>query len=205
MSLENYKNGADKSFENIKTLDDLLEQIKKPEDLLRFMANIRYGYIGRENKKSYSPGDKNFDADFSEEYYLQTPEQLLESRRGLCWDQAELERYWFLKQGYEPKLYFLMFKKDEPNNLPTHTFLVYQKEDKFYWFENSFADQRGIHEYFSLEDLIDDVKGKHFDYAKRSRGADNADFKDIVLHEYKTPKFGCGPDEFITEIVGERP
>lgn len=202
MNLENYLNDEPKSFENIKTLDQLLEKVKTPEELLDYMdKNIEYGYVGRENNKVYSSGDVNFDNDFDNEYFLQTPEQLLISKHGVCWDQAELERSWFSKKEYESKVYFLMFAKEELNNLPTHTFLVYKNNDKFYWFENSWSSQKGIHEYGDLEALIKDAKSKHFDYAKKNYGTAADDFKDIKICEYDVPEFGCNPEEFINNML----
>ena len=202
MNLENYLNNKPKSPENIKTLDQLLEKVKTPEELLKYMEkNIEYGYVGRDDNKVYSSGDVDFDNNFDNEYFLQTPEQLLNSKHGVCWDQTELERFWFLKKEYESKVYFLMFVKEELNNLPTHTFLVYKNNDKFYWFENSFGSQKGIHEYQDLESLIEDVKSKQFDYAKRDCGAIDDDFMNIKVCEYEIPKFGSNPDEFMTSII----
>lgn len=94
-----------------------------------------------------------------------------------------------------------MFAKEEANNLPTHTFLVYRSGDKFYWFENSFGSQKGIHEYKDLESLIEDVKDKQFEYAKKERVAMVDDFNDIKICEYETPKFGCTTNEFINNIL----
>ena len=202
MSLENYLNKKPESSENIKPLDQLFEKLKTPEELLEYMdKNIEYGYVSRESNKTYSNSDADFDSHFDKEYFLQTPEQLLSSKHGVCWDQVELERSWFSKNEYESKVYFLMFAKEELNNLPTHTFLVYKNDDKFYWFENSFGNQKGIHEYRDLDTLIEDVKRKQFDYAKNDHGATDDDFKDIKICEYETPKFGCNPDEFINNII----
>ena len=202
MNLENYLNNQSQSVENIKTLDQLLEKIKTPEELSEYMKkNIEYGYVGKESDKIYFSNDVDFDNDFDNEYFLQTPEQLLISKHGVCWDQTELERKWFSKKEYESKVYFLMFAKEEANNLPTHTFLVYKNNGKFYWFENSFDSQKGIHEYKKLESLIEDVKSKQFEYAKRDCGAIDDDFMNIKICEYDVPKFGCNPDEFMTSII----
>lgn len=201
MKLENYLNNKPKSPENIKTLEELLEKIKTPEELLEYMGkNIEYGYVGKENK-IYSTDDVDFGKNFDTEYFLQTPEQLIASKHGVCWDQTELEREWFLKKGYDFKLFFLAFIKEELNNLPTHTFLVYKNDDKFYWFENSFGSQRGIHEYKGLDALIKDVKNRQFDYAKKECWATEDDFKDITVFEYETPNFGSNPEEFIANII----
>ncbi|MFZ4632285.1 MAG: transglutaminase-like domain-containing protein [Patescibacteria group bacterium] len=202
MNLENYLNSKPKLPEGIKTIDQLFEKINTPEELSEYMEkNLEYGYVGKESNRIYSSVDADFDNNFDKEYILQTPEQLLISKHGVCWDQVELERSWFLKKEYKIKVYFLMFAKDELNNLPTHTFLAYKKDGKFYWFENSFSSQKGIHEYKDLNSLIEDVKNKQFDYAKKECGAVADDFNDIKVCEYETPKFGCNPDEYMTSII----
>lgn len=202
MNQEMYLDNTQKSPEKIKTLDELMEKIKKPEELLEFMgANIKYGYVGKKNKKIYTPRDVDFDNDFDKEYFLQSPEQLLNSKHGVCWDQAEFERYWFSKQAYDFDMYFMMFVKEVENNLPTHTFLAYKNNDKFYWFENSFGGQRGIHKYDDLEALINDVKNKHFEHSKKMDGATDEDFKDIKFCKYEEPVFGCDCGQFMDGII----
>jgi hypothetical protein len=202
MNLENYLNNEPKSTESIKSLDRLFEKLKTPEELLDYMnKNIKYGYIGKESNHIYSSGDVDFDNNFDNEYFLQTPEQLISSKHGVCWDQTEFERSWFSKNQYESKVYFLMFVKEELNNLPTHTFLVYKNDNKFYWFENSFGSQKGIHEYKDFNSLIEDVKKKQFEYAEKECSATADDFKDIKICEYETPKFGCNTEEFLTNII----
>jgi len=202
MNIENYSNIKEKSPENIKTLEQLLEIVKTPEDLLDYMEkNIKYGFVSRKNAKIYSSDNVDFDNNFFDEYFLQTPDQLLISKQGVCFDQTELEREWFLKQEYEPKVFFLIFAKEKVHNLPAHTFLVYKNNNKFYWFENSFYNQRGIHEYEDLNSLIEDVKNKQFEFAKKEHGAVADDFKDIKICEYEVPEFGCNLEEFVNNIL----
>ena len=93
MSLENHLNNISKLPESIKTLDELFEKIKNPEELLEFMGdNIKYGYVGKNNRKIYPANDPDSNKDFAKEYFLQSPEELLISKYGVCWDQTELEK-----------------------------------------------------------------------------------------------------------------
>ncbi|MGE5426114.1 MAG: transglutaminase-like domain-containing protein [Bacillota bacterium] len=201
VSEENLNNNPEISED----LDRILEKIQSPDELLEFMEeSLEYGYVGKESHKIISIKDPDFDKDFDKEYFLQTPEQLIVSRHGVCWDQVELERRWFSKMNYIFKVYFLMFGEQEVDSLPTHTFLVYKNASKFYWFENSFAAQRGIHGYRDLESLFEDVKGKQLEYAKRECGAIGCDSKEIIILEYETPKFGSDTNEFINNILYKR-
>lgn len=185
---------------------EVFEKIKTPEKLLDFMKdNIAYGFVGKNNKKIYAHDDEAMDADFEDEYYLQSPDELLESKYGVCWDSAELERHWFLKHGYEPKVYFMMFAKEEGTDLPTHTFLVYNKDDRWYWFEHSFGAHRGIHEYANLDELLEDVKKKQHEYAVKNRGATEEDFECLRFSEYDKPDYGLSPEEFVSNIFDKNP
>lgn len=65
-------------------ISEFFEQIKTPEELLEFMKkNIQYGFIGKNNKKKYFWREENLDKDFSAEYFLQSPEELIRSGCGL--------------------------------------------------------------------------------------------------------------------------
>jgi hypothetical protein len=203
MEMENSDLYLKKLIDNIDSVEinQNFEKIKTPEELLEFMNNIKYGYIGKNDQKIYTSKDKNFDADMGKEYYLQDTKQLLESKRGVCWDQTELERTWFAKQNFDFKVFYLAFVKEEANTLPTHTFLAYKNNDKWYWFEHSFHIHQGIHQYDNLQDLIEDVKKKELAYAIANRGATKNDYNDLKICEYKTPAYGCSADEFINSIV----
>lgn len=181
------------------------EKIQTPEALLSFMnESVSYGFVGK-SKKMYAYDNVETDADFEAEYYLQSPEELLESGHGVCWDTVELERRWFLEHGFKPETYFLMYAKEGGTDLPTHTFVVFERDNKWYWFEQAFADQRGIHEYASREELIDDVKNKHHNYAVQHREATKEDFGQLRVGVYEQPKYGSSPREFVSNIIEQNP
>jgi hypothetical protein len=207
-AIQKLKAEIQKSSDASESLDKtkIFEKIKTPDELLVYMqGNIKYGYVGKNNQKAYTPDNEDMDSNFLEEYYLQTPEELLESKHGVCWDDVELEREWFSKQNYEFKTFLLIFAKESSNNLPTHTFLAYKNNDKFYWFESAFKQCAGIHEFENLNDLFEDVKAKQLDYAIKNSGATSEDFKDLKLCEYEAPTPGCGAEEFIFNIINKNP
>jgi len=194
-------------IETIQQLDKrkIFEQIKTPQELLDFMGrNIEYGFVSSKDKKKYSWKDKEMDEKFEEEYFLQSPTELIESGYGVCWDSAELEREWFARHGYNFRVYFIMFAKDDPNDSPTHTFLVYKVDDKWYWFEHSDGGNRGIHEYNSLEDLLSAAKERHFQHAESDRGARPEDRNSIVIKDFNKPRFGCKSQEFVDQVFADK-
>lgn len=178
------------------------DEISRPQELLNFMnKNMIHGYVGKSNNRLYKYSDKDFKTHWGEEYYLQSPSQLLASNHGVCWDKVELERYWFEKNKYNYKTIFIHFEMEEENEYPSHTFLVFEKENKWYWFEHSFLKHRGIHKYEKLNELIEDVKQKQLEIAIEIGVATAEDYKLIKDYEYGTPQYGCDAEEFWKRIV----
>ena len=75
---------------------------------------------------------------------------------------------------------------------PTHTFLTFEKNEKYYWFEHSWEKFRGLHEYNSLKELLWDIRNKFIKYELNN----NYDNLKLVLHEYKKPKYHISVPDF---------
>lgn len=149
------------------------------EKIMDLMNLIEYGFKG-ENGENIINNSKKWDEEFFDFYYLQTPEELLKTRCGVCWDQVELERKLFEDNGINCKTYFIYIVDNDM--LPSHTFLVYENDNKYYWFEHSWEKYRGIHEYKSEIELLLDVKEKFKN--------DNCTGEDsfLYIYEYNKPK-----------------
>lgn len=154
-------------------------------EVMDLMNAIDYGWLSKDNK-IYS----NVDETFSNNYILQSPKEIIKNKIGICWDQVELERYYFKANDWNIKTYFLVHY--DGDKCPTHTFLTYEKNNKYYWFEHSWERFRGIHEYKSLKELLFDIRNKFIKYE-----LDN-DYVvgNLVLHEYKKPKYHISVQEF---------
>ena len=76
--------------------------------------------------------------------------------------------------------------------IPTHTFLTYEKNNEYYWFKHSWERFRGIREYNSLKDLLKDIKDKFIKYEL----CDNYVLENLMLYEYKKPKYHISTQEF---------
>lgn len=154
-------------------------------EIMYLMQDIEYGWIDKDNNKHMNVDDK-----FQNDYILQSPKEVIKNKIGVCWDQVELERYYFKNYVKNVKTYFLVY--DGGDKCPSHTFLTFEKNNKYYWFEHSWERFRGIHEYNSLKDLLLDVRDKfisvelHNDYKKLF----------LLLHEYTKPKYHIGTQEF---------
>lgn len=72
------------------------------EDLFNYiLKEIRYGWIDTKGKEHFGCNDNDL------EYHLQTPEETLKRKIGICWDTCELLRYYFENNDYELKTYFI--------------------------------------------------------------------------------------------------
>lgn len=127
-----------------------MEELNSPEKLLDFMSsNIKYGYVDKNNHKHNSLSG------MYRHYILQTPQQVFENKIGVCWDQALFEAYIFDKYIKYPYKLFYIEQSDPMSS--THTFLIYNKMGKFYYFENSYEKLRGIHKLKDIDEGIDMV------------------------------------------------
>lgn len=181
--------------------DSDYKQAKTPEDLLKFMTNnIHYGYIGKQGKK-YINQDEEYENDWFEKCIVQSGDGILLTKCGTCWDQVELERKWFKGHKFEFVTIFAWFEKNEPNNYPTHTFLAFQGDNKWYWFENSFVKCRGIHKFDTLEQLVKTVNKNQLKYAIKSGVAKEQDKVLIKNYIYEKPKPNLGVSEYLKYVT----
>lgn len=177
------------------------DKINSPQELLNFMSNnIKYGFVGKNGKK-YTNQDSEDWNDWYEQCLVQTGDQVLNTKVGTCWDQVELERLWFENHNYEIKTIFIWFEINYENDYPTHTFLLYKKNNKWYWFENSFESCRGIHEFNTIEEAVEYVKTKQFEYAISIGVAKQEDKELIKDYEYFKLVSPLNVDEYINRVT----
>lgn len=181
---------------------DIIQHLKSPEDLLEYMnENITYGFIGRNGKKYYDMFSEEWN-DWYKQYFVQSGEDVLKSKIGTCWDQVELERLWFKQNGYNIHTFFMWFELNRKNDLPSHTFLIYEKDNKYCWFENAFESERGIHKFNSIKEAIENVKSKQISYTKLNYpGVTDHDIKSLVVYEYFKPLNHLGVDDYLKYVT----
>lgn len=156
------------------------------EHLSTIMRPIRYGYLHKSGKKIIS-------YDFDEEefwygYKLQTPQEVIDNKLGVCWDQVEFERAYCEKHEIPCNTYFSISGR----NGGTHTFLVFKTEDnKLYYFENSWQRFRGIHGPFtSVKDIFKTNRKQDIEQSPKNIN------KSLRFFKYGKPQYGCGSEEF---------
>jgi superfamily II DNA or RNA helicase len=117
-----------------------LPDVRTPKDLLHWMnAGIKY-----------KSGNGHHLQDMKETYKIRT---------GDCHDQVEFERYFFKRFHLKyDRLFIIEYKDGHKSGGNTHSLLYFIMHRKFYWFENAWGGNQGIHgPYDDLSDLKDDV------------------------------------------------
>lgn len=155
------------------------------QEIMDIMNSISYGWIDNQETQH-----NEVDNSFSIKYILQSPEQTLKNKIGVCWDQVELERYYFNNTNLVFKTYFIVHYDND--KCPTHTFLIYNKNNKVYWFEHSWNKYKGIHEYNSVNELLKDIKQKFITTELNNTYNSN----NLVIYEYTKPTYGIGVLDF---------
>lgn len=163
------------------------------DSIMEIMDSIEYGFPDKDGNNIIN-NIQYYDEYFNEFYYLQSPEELLNSKIGVCWCQVELERKLFKdKLGIDITSYWICTYDND--NLPSHTFAVYTLNNRFYWFEHSWNKYKGIHIYDSLNELLNDIKIKHLnDHPEVSKNALT------LIYKYDKPKYHISCDDFYKYI-----
>lgn len=177
-------------------LENKYNQINTPEELLIFMSKyINYGYLGK-NNKVYHFDDENFDKDWYKEYILETKEDILKTSFGNCFDQTELERNWFEEHNYEYKTIYIQAKLKNNEDIPCHSFLIYKnkKDNGWNWFENSDYNNRGIHNFSNLNDLLEHQLNTYIEFLN---SLNIKEIEKIIRKEFQRPKDNCTANEYL--------
>ena len=145
-----------------------------------YVKNIKFGFIDQNNKVHLDTfaNPTNF-------YKLQTPEQLLESNVGLCFDIVELYRKYLTDHSIACESYFIEYKTD--NVLECHAFIIEQGSNKL-WYEcidNSWVNEINPRGYYDKELLIKNIYEWFQTYIISEYGEVNK--SNFYLNKYEYP------------------
>lgn len=162
--------------------------IDEPIELYNYIKqNIKYGFISSKDKNIYRRkiiGDKLYEEEILNNYYLQSPKELLENKVGICFDQVELIRYWLDRHNIINNTYYLSFHN--------HAIIIYKLEDKYYLFETSLPDLNGIYKENSLIDSFKKCKSIQEELNTKS-------IKRLVFHKYDKPEYNTDFFKYVRE------
>jgi len=185
----------------MKESKNIFSKIKTPEELLEFMSKyINYGYLGQSGR-IYHFDDKDFNDKWYNEYKLESKDDILKTLHGNCWDQVELERYWFKKNGYEVKTIYEMVRLDYNNDYPTHSFLIFKdKDNNWNWFENSDFENRGIHKFDSINKLLEYQYNKYVEFLQ-TFDITEKEIDNIILTEFDKPANVVSASDYLNFVI----
>ena len=156
------------------------------QEVFSFLKEIQYGWIDKNHEKHF-----HIKPDFDKKYCLQPPKEMMKTKIGVCWDQVELERFYLSPNEWKTKSFYIIAYGKE--RCYTHTFLTFEKNERFYWFEHAWEKFEGIFEYKSLDSLLKDIKEKFL----RFEVPKDFDVLDFKIFEYEKPKFHISANEFM--------
>jgi len=152
------------------------------EHLSTIMRPIKYGYLTKDGRKIKASNDFD-DVEWYNSYILQTPQEVINNKLGVCWDDVEFERAYCKKNDIPHSTFFIKTHYGDDSN---HTVLVFKTEDnKFYWFEHSWHDKRGIHgPFINIKDIFITIS--------------KVITKDppVRFYKYGKPQYGCNAIQF---------
>lgn len=103
----------------------------------------------------YSDNPTNITSEsYLKNYKMLTPKEFEKYNGGVCWDYVAYEAWYFKK--YFPNVEFKSYyaiNVDNYNN-PTHTFIIFEYDDFYYYFESSWKHNHGIFKFENEKDAL---------------------------------------------------
>ena len=116
---------------------------------------IEYGVIDDCGNKYYDSNSDEFQKACNHDWKLRPVERILQDGVGHCYDQVEVEREWFTKNGYQIKTFWISAYQEEIENSGfSHSYLIYKDDNAWKLFEHSDFFNRGIYKFDSVQDAV---------------------------------------------------
>lgn len=129
------------------------EELNTPQELMEYMDdNIQYGWVGIDGSIHI-----NELKELREKYRIGSLEETIEKGIGTCIEQGNMIKTFFDRMGYETRVFCHRSSESEQingNDVRMHCLVFYKDGDKWYHFEHSNYQNKGIHEYDSLEEGV---------------------------------------------------
>lgn len=132
--------------------ESIFDKILKLNDRLN---NYEYMVPNNGNPITHIKND-----DFVKYYILLSPNEFEKYKGGVCWDYVAYEAMYF--RAKYPNIKFETYYQviDNRNDNPTHTFLIFEFNKKWYWFESSWKKNCGIYGFDNKSDCIEYIMQK---------------------------------------------
>lgn len=175
--------------------------------------------IGHTPEEIYEWMHKNISYDNTiSGWKLRTPSEVYTDRKGNCHDQSLFEAFIFHSLNIiNGQLFFIEFKQDDPVGGNAHTLTWYRtaakeanlsadwkaefKEEnraqgpfQYWWFENAWEDQAGIHGPYKS---IDDIKDAVFEAWKKNDDINQGKYDGILFGKFSSSRCGMSLGEYV--------
>lgn len=134
--------------ESYDTINESKITISNPKELLDLFNSFGYG-VYKDGKIQDLDGIEFFKA-----YRSSNPKDFIKKKGGVCWDYTAAEALYFKDFNIPYRTFYIELDNE---NSSTHTFLIYENNNKFYYFESSYGKHQGIYESNSINRIINFV------------------------------------------------
>ena len=180
------------------------KELKTPEELMDYMKdNFEYGYLDKDNNIHHYDDPNYDDLDWFNIYMLESEQDILETNVGTCFDMTELERDFLERNGYTVHTYFEMILLDYNNPYPMHSILVYEKDSKYYYFEFSDYNNRGIYEYSNIIELLNDQIKKYMNKLEEYNIKEEEKGK-LIITKFDKVKEHASEEEYLDHVLNSK-
>lgn len=160
--------------------------MKEILDFFNEIKNIKYGWHDKDGKIHESLKEHK------EKFIQQDIDTILKDNYAVCLEMCEVQRDFFDKHNIDNKT--IMAYLDRGKNSVCHTFSVFFMNNKCYWLEASWKNKKGIHEFDSLEEVLEYYRDNFQDFARSEYNRD-----DMYFIEYDGITPGMNTEEYLKQ------
>ena len=135
--------------------------------------------------------------DYKDKYIQQSIDKNIEDNYAVCWEMCEIQRNFFNKHNIKNKTIFAYLNNSR--NQACHTFSVIFNNNKCYWFEASWQNNKGIHEFDTLEDVLEYYRDNFYDFARSDYDRSN-----MLFFDYDGIVPGMRAEEFYMHCMNSK-
>lgn len=158
---------------------ELEKEKNRIRDVLDIMKDVQYGFISKKDGKPITDREWIHNNDLSDYYEVnKDPNKTINDKLGICQDQSIAIKYLMNKYHPEDEVVLYGVTKSPKG----HCVPCYCHEGKWYYIENSWDKEKGLHGYFdSQKELEDYLKYVYYENHKDDTPKEN----EVKVREYK--------------------
>ena len=175
----------------------MFDLIENPKQLMQYLdKHFEYGVIDKCGNKHTDSNSDDFQNACNNDWRVRSVKQMLKDGVGHCYDQVEIERQWFEDNGFKVKTFWISaYQEGIDNSGFSHTYLLFEDNQKWCLFEHSDFANRGIHAFNSVEDAIRWQACKQIKFA--SNCIKPKECYSVCIKQYEKPAVGLDMGQYL--------